>query len=158
MNFLKNKYTYLVIASMFMFSSCDDYLDINDNPNNPTEAPISALMVNSTFETAQNTFRMGDISTNYVQHLASPNPASSSDVMDPVNYSGTWSNMYNVMTDLSDLINQSGENGANHYQGAGQILMALNLGMTVDAWGSIPYSEGLDFQTITPSYDDDSDC
>lgn len=157
MNFLKNKYTYLVIASMFLFSSCDDYLDINDDPNNPTEAPISALMVNSTFETAQNTFRMGDISTNYVQHLASPNPASASDVMDPVNYSGTWSSMYNVMTDLSDLINQSRETGANHYEGVGQILMALNLGMTVDAWGSIPYSEGLDFQTITPSYDNDSE-
>ena len=71
MNFLKNKYTYLVIASMFMFSSCDDYLDINDNPNNPTEALISALMVNSTFETAQNTLRMGDVFINYVQHLAS---------------------------------------------------------------------------------------
>ena len=44
-------------------------------------------MVNSTFESAQNTFRMGDITSNYVQYLASPNAASSSDVMDPVSYS-----------------------------------------------------------------------
>lgn len=146
---------YFVIASLVMMISCDDYLDINDDPNNPTEAPLAGLMVNSTYETAQNTFRMGSITTNYVQHLASPNPASSSDIMERVDYSGTWSNMYNVMTDLSDMIAQAEEIGANHYQGAGQVLMALNLGMTVDAWGEVPFSEALDFQTITPAYDDD---
>ncbi len=155
MKFSIKAYKYLIMASMILMISCDDYLDINEDPNNPTEAPLAGLMVNSTYETAQNTFRMGSISTNYVQHLASPNPASSSDVMDPVNYSVTWSNMYNVMTDLNDMISQAEEAGANHYHGIGQILMALNLGMTVDAWGEIPYSDGLNFQTITPSYDDD---
>ena len=157
MKFFKNKYKYMVVACTFLAASCSDYLDINDDPNNPTEAPIAGLMVNSTFESAQNTFRMGDITSNYVQYLASPNAASSSDVMDPVSYSGTWSSMYNVMTDLNDLITKAESSGANHYKGAAQILMALNLGMTVDAWGNVPFSEGLDFQTITPSYDDDAE-
>lgn len=145
---------YTVITSFAVMVSCDDYLDINENPNNPTEAPLAGLMANSTYETAQNTFRMGDIVANYVQYLASPNPASSSDIMDETDFSGTWSSLYNVMTDLSDLISQAEEVGANHYKGAGQILMAVNLGMTVDAWGSVPYSEGLDFESITPAYDD----
>lgn len=152
---LINKYTYLIVASIFLMVSCDDYLDINQDPNNPTEAPLAGLMVNSTFETAQNTYRMGSITSYYVQYLASPNAASSSDVMDPVSHSGTWSSMYNVLTDLNDLIAQAEVSGANHYQGAGQIMMAVNLGMTVDVWGDVPYSEALDFQTITPSYDDD---
>lgn len=156
MNILKYKYISVVLTSMFLFVSCDDYMDINDDPNNPTEAPISALMVNSTFETAQNTYRMGSITSNYVQYLASPNPGSSSDIMDPANYSGTWSALYRVMTDLSDMISQAEETGANHYEGIGQILTALNLGMTIDAWGDVPFSEGLDFQTVTPSYDDDA--
>lgn len=146
---------FFAIVLMALTISCDDYLDINEDPNNPTEAPLAGLMVNSTYETAQNTYRMGSISTNYVQHLASPNPGSASDIMERVDYSGTWSSMYNVMTDLSDMIAQAREIGANHYQGAGQILMALNLGMTVDVWGSVPYSEALDFQTITPAYDED---
>lgn len=156
MKFSIKTHKYLFIATLVMMVSCDDYLDINEDPNNPTEAPISGLLVNSTYETAQNTYRMGSISSNYVQYLASPNPASASDIMERLDYSGTWSNMYNVMTDLSDMISQAEETGANHYQGVGQILMALNLGMTVDAWGEIPYSEGLDFQTITPAYDDDA--
>lgn len=155
MKFLIKAHKYLIIASMALMVSCDDYLDINEDPNNPTEAPLAGLMVNSTYETAQNTYRMGSASANYVQYLASPNPGSASDIMERVDYSGTWSSMYNVMTDLSDLIAQAEETGANHYQGAGQIMMAVNLGMTVDAWGAVPYSEALDFQTVTPAYDDD---
>src|SRR5690606_15684626 len=151
--FVNKKYSFAFVFMLMLFISCDDYLDINENPNNPTDAPLSGLMVNSTFETAQNVFRMGDITSFYVQYLASPNPASSSDVMDEVSHGNTWLNLYNVMTDLSDMIAKAEETDANHYQGAGQILMALNLGMAVDAFGNVPYSEALDFQTITPAYD-----
>lgn len=154
---INSKKIFVVIFSMVLLISCDDYLDINDDPNNPTDAPISALMVNSTFETAQNTFRMGSITSNYVQHLASPNPGSASDTMEPSNFSGTWAALYRAMTDLNDMIIKAEETGANHYAGIGQILMALHLAMVVDAWGDVPYSEGLDFQTITPSYDDDEE-
>lgn len=156
MKFKIKKYKYVILAVAFSFISCDDYLDINDNPNNPTEAPLAGLMVNSTYESSQNTFRMGDIATNYVQYLASPNAASSSDIMEPVSYSGTWGALYNVMTDINDMILQAQAEEANHYEGVGQILMAYNLGMAVDAWGQVPYSEAFNFVTVTPSYDDDA--
>ena len=96
MKFKIKNYRFLIFILAFSVIACDDYLDINDNPNNPTEAPLAGLMVNSTFETAQNTFRMGDIASNYVQHLASPNAASSSDIMEPVSNSVTWGALYNV--------------------------------------------------------------
>ena len=156
MKFKIKNYRFLIFILAFSVIACDDYLDINDNPNNPTEAPLAGLMVNSTFETAQNTFRMGDIASNYVQHLASPNAASSSDIMEPVSNSVTWGALYNVMTDINDMILKAQDEEANHYEGIGQILMAYNLGLTVDFWGDVPYSEGFNFETITPSYDDDS--
>ncbi len=156
MKFKIKKYKYIVLAAAFALTSCDDYLDINDNPNNPTEAPLAGLMVNSTYESSQNTFRMGDIATNYVQYLASPNEASASDVMEPVSYSGTWGALYNVMTDINDLILKAQDEEANHYEGIGQILMAYNLALTIDAWGDVPYSEGFNFVTVTPSFDDDA--
>ena len=157
MKLIKNKYTYLIIGCLLMMQSCDDYLDINDNPNNPPEAPIASLMVNPTYETAQNVSRMGDITSLFVQYLAPPNPASSTDIMDEVSHGNTWFNLYNVMTDLTDMIAEAEEIGATHYVGAGEILMALNLGMTVDAWGDIPYSEALSFNTVTPAYDSDEE-
>ncbi|ERM80598.1 hypothetical protein P872_12985 [Rhodonellum psychrophilum GCM71 = DSM 17998] len=145
----------LGVAIISMATSCETYLDVNENPNNPQDAPISGLMTNATYETSLNVYRIGSITSNYVQYLASPNPGTSSDIMEPINYSGTWFSLYDVMTDLTDLIRKAEESGANHHLGAGKVLMALNLGMTVDIWGSVPYSEGFNFTSVTPVYDND---
>jgi len=75
--------------------------------------------------------------------------------MEPLDYSGTWGSYYSVMSDITDLIRKSEDVGASHYVAVGQTLMALNLGMLVDMFGEVPYSEGFDFSTITPKYDDD---
>ncbi len=153
---IKNKiFSAFSLVLLLSGTSCETFLDVNENPNNPQDAPITGLMANATYETSLNVYRIGSITTNYVQHLASPNAASSSDTMDPLNYSGTWFSLYDVMTDLTDLITKAEESGANHYLGAGQVLMALNLGMTVDIWGSVPYSEGFTFASVTPAYDSD---
>lgn len=152
----KTKITTLLGALvLLMASACESYLDVNENPNNPEDAPISGLMTNSTYETALNVFRAGSITSNYVQYLASPNPSTGSDIMEALDYSGTWFSFYNVMTDLNEMIGKAEASGANHYLGAGQILMALNLGMTVDMFGDVPFSQSFTFETVTPAYDDD---
>ncbi|GAA0878308.1 SusD/RagB family nutrient-binding outer membrane lipoprotein [Algoriphagus jejuensis] len=152
----RNKLNVLIGASMVLLASaCESFLDVNENPNNPEDAPVSGLLTNSTLETARNVYRTGSATSNYVQYLASPNPASSSDTMDPVDFSSTWFNLYNVMTDLTVIMEKSTESGANHYLGVAQILMALNLGMTVDFFGDVPFSQGFTFETVTPGYDDD---
>ena len=151
-----NKIVAIVGTSLLLgASSCESYLDVNTNPNNPTDAPISGLMTNITYETSLNVYREGSAVANYVQYLASPNPGSGSDTMDPLNFSSLWFNLYNVMTDLNEMTKKAQESGANHYLGAGQVLMAFNLGMTVDLFGDVPYSESFNFTTVTPSYDDD---
>lgn len=152
----KNKHI-ATLGALFLlaFSACESYLDVNENPNNPEDAPISGLMTNSTFETALNIQRAGSISSNYLQYLASPNPSTGSDIMDALDYSSTWFNLYNVMTDLNEIIRKSEESDAGHYLGASQILMALNLGLTVDMFGDVPFSQSFNFETVTPAYDED---
>jgi len=145
----------LSVGLLVIATACDSYLDVNENPNDPVDAPIAGLTINSTYESALNVFRVGDITSNYVQYLASPNPASSSDTFDPVSNDGTWFRLYNVMTDLIVLIEKAEAESAGHYQGAAQVLMALNLGMGVDIFGDMPFSESFDFETLTPSYDQD---
>ncbi len=152
----KNKSTTIwMLGLVFLVMSCDSYLDVNENPNNPEDAPISGLMINSTYESAYNVYRVGDITSNYVQYIASPNPGSSSDTMEPISNDITWFRLYNVMTDLSVLIDKADEDGAGHYKGVAQILMALNLGTGVDIFGDIPFSESFNFETVTPKYDPD---
>ena len=153
-NIMRKQYMLGLVIVFLLATGCEEYLDINEDPNNPTSAPLSGLMVNSTLETGQNVYDVGSITSFYVQYLASPNEASSTDIHDEVSYSGTWANLYNIMTDLSDLEIQAEEEGATEYLGVAKILKAINLGMTVDLWGNVPYSEAFFAQTLTPSYDD----
>lgn len=156
MNTIMRKLHILGVVGLLMFMvSCEDYLDINTDPNNPTVAPLNGLLSNATLETANNVFDVGGITSFYVQYLASPNASSSTDIQDAVPYDDTWFNLYNVMTDLSDIEVQAEEAGATEYLGAAKVLKALNLGMAVDLWGNMPYNEAFFAQTLTPAYDDD---
>lgn len=152
----KNKIKAVLGATLILTASaCESYLDVNENPNNPQDAPISGLMTNITYETSLNVYREGSAVSNYVQYLASPNPSSGSDTMEPLNFSSMWFSLYNVMTDLYTMNEKAEAEGALQYLGAGQVLMALNLGMTVDLFGDVPFSESFNFSTVTPAYDDD---
>lgn len=144
----------LSIAAAMLLAGCSDYLDINDDPNNPTEAPPQGLMTNVTFETAQNMYRMGSVTSYYVQYLGSPNQGSATDVHEAVSYGNQWFTLYDVMTDLTDLIALAEEQGASEYVGIAKVLKALNLATLVDAWGDAPYEDAFFAETLNPTYDD----
>ena len=140
---------------LLVTAGCDGYLDINEDPNNPTDVPVSTLLASSSFATGSNVFSLGDITTNYVQYLASPNQASASDIYERVSFDGTWGNIYDVLADLDAIETKGTEEGATDYVGIAKILKAFHIASAVDMWGDIPYSEALDPDlTLNPSYDD----
>jgi hypothetical protein len=143
----------LIVILCVSIVGCSDYLDVNTDPNNPTEAPLTGLMTSTTFETSQNMYSLGSTTSYYVQYLASPNQASSTDIQDDVAYDDTWFGFYDVLTDLAVLRQNAAEQGATEYQGVAKILTALNLATVVDAWGDVPYSEAFFVETLTPAYD-----
>lgn len=151
----KNIILFFFISTFAFMTSCSDFLNVNKDPNNPVEAPLTGLMTNVTFETSQGVYSLGTVTSYYVQYLASPNPGSSTDIMEPVSYGDTWFTYYDLMTDLAVMQKQAKKQGATQYVGAAKILMALNLATLVDAWGDVPYSEAFFLETLKPAYDDD---
>lgn len=144
----------LVSALTFlMVVGCSDWLDINEDPNNPTNAPIEGLMYNTTFETTRNTNRVGGTTSFFVQHLASPNPGGASDTHDDASYGTAWSQLYFNITNLRDLIDEADEIGAPHYAGAARVMKAYNLSLLVNMFGDVPYSEGFSADNLQPTYD-----
>ena len=157
---MKNVTKVLLIAvfsSVLLLAGCDDYLDVNDDPNNPTSAPALGLLTNATFETAQNTYRMGSTTSYYVQYLASPNTGSALDTQEPLSFGNDWFNLYNVLTDLSDLELLAEEQGATQLNGMAKIMKAYNLALLVDAWGDVPYQDAFFVETLNPTYDSQAD-
>ncbi len=147
-------YKYLLGFSLaVLVLGCDDYLDINENPNFSTQPPITGLLVRTSFETGDNMQNVGNITSFYVQQLASPNPGGSADIMEAVEYDQTWFEIYEVMTDLQDLLILADELSAPNYTGVGKILYAINLGLAVDLWGDLPISQAFFAETLNPTYD-----
>jgi hypothetical protein len=150
----------LIIRYIFIFSilgilaSCKKYLDVNQNPNAATKPPINGLLIRTTQNTAFNVFRVADITSYYVQYLANTSLAGATDTYEPIDASGTWTALYDNMTNIYDLQKLGEEQGAAKYQGVAKIMMAMNLQLVHNLWGAAPYSNAFTGEVLTPEYDD----
>ena len=143
-----------ILVAFISITSCKKFLDVNINPNNPTSAPINGLLTRATQNVGLNVYRVGNITSYYVQYLASPNPDGPTDTYDRIDASGTWTLLYDNMTDIYDLEKLAKESGATQYQGVAKILMAMDLHLVHNLWGAAPYSEAFSGVTLTPKFDD----
>lgn len=145
----------LALALPVALAGCDDFLDINEDPNNPTDAPLPALLAATSFTTGTNAYRTGSATANYVQYLASPNQAAASDIFERISFDATWGGIYTTLANLRVIEEKAAATGATAYRGIAKVLTAWHLASLVDLWGDVPYSEALDpGRTLTPRYDD----
>ncbi|MFN3596945.1 MAG: SusD/RagB family nutrient-binding outer membrane lipoprotein [Rubricoccaceae bacterium] len=136
-------------------AGCDGFLDINEDPNNPTDVPPRALLANASFATGANTQRIGATTSFYVQYLASPNAATAVDIYERVSLDATWGGLYSTLNDLRALETRAEARSATAYTGIARILTAYHLAAAVDLWGAVPYSTALSpDQNLNPTYDD----
>jgi hypothetical protein len=147
------RYIFILFA-LASVVSCKKFLNVNTNPNSPTTAPINGLLVRTTQQTALNVYRVSNITSYYVQYLASPNPDAPTDTYDKIDASNTWTLLYDNMTDIYDLEKMAKEAGATQYQGVAKILMAMDLHLVHNLWGSAPYTQAFSGENPTPEYDD----
>ena len=150
---------YSIIPAILLFAvllgGCKKYLDINENPNAANEPPISGLMANTTYLSANNVYNVGDWVSYYTQYLASPTKGSSTDIYDETDRSGTWTGIYGVMTDVYDMRNMANEKGWAAYSGISDIIMAMNLSLGMNLWGDMPFSQAfVGVSNLIPGFDD----
>ncbi|ULQ56111.1 SusD/RagB family nutrient-binding outer membrane lipoprotein [Flavihumibacter rivuli] len=145
---------FIIMAGLVTgLSSCEKYLDVNTNPNAATKPPIKGLLSRVTYDAAQNVFRVSNITSYYVQYLSSPNAASPADTYEPIDASGTWTELYDNMSDAYDLHQLGVENGSTQYQGVAKVLQAMDLIHVHDLWGAAPFSNAFTGASVAPTYD-----
>ncbi len=151
---------YLIFSVLLIgvfFSACKKYFDVNTNPNLVYNPPINSLLVSTTYQTGFNVFRMGNVTSYYVQYLASPTEGGSDrDVYREEDLSGTWTAHYDVMMDIRQMLNLdlAEQKVATEHIGVGKVLMAMNLNMLINTFGDVPYSSALKGkENLNPQYD-----
>ncbi|HFK5552132.1 TPA: SusD/RagB family nutrient-binding outer membrane lipoprotein [Elizabethkingia anophelis] len=162
MKIINNTFKYFVlvavILSLLVVQSCSQELDINRDPNNPTDVPINTLLTSSQVNTGYiiggDATRMpASIVQYYSGHRGQPLDYSRYNITSS-SADGLWRNAYDALMDLKEIQNKGTESGDRIYVGISQILQAYVFSVITDLFGDIPFSMALlGAENITPTYD-----
>lgn len=147
---------FAIMGAVAGLQGCEDYFDKEDNPNLVPNPPLPTLLTTTTHKTGINSYLVSNITSYFVQYLASPSAGGSSDTYQITDYTGTWDALYWAMADIYDMRQLAIEQGATEYVGVANVLMAYHLSLVNDMWGDAPYSEAFANITLTPAFDDEA--
>lgn len=144
--------------------SCDDYLDINNNPNSPTadavrpELSLSGALAQPYREFAVRPNQLGNLMMNNwggnVNAVTGIYATEFSLNIDNSFYARIWENLYMSTLTYQDIIDFP-EDGYDNHKAIAKIMKTFYFQYLVDLYGDIPYSEAHDVTNTTPAYDDD---
>ncbi|MEQ9443272.1 MAG: SusD/RagB family nutrient-binding outer membrane lipoprotein [Cyclobacteriaceae bacterium] len=149
--FVRNKLFLILTVCFFLCSCSETFLDVNTDPNNPSEATLDLLMP--------------AVQVGYTSAFLSSVERASAALVDQVwsstygrwqltesDFNDAWKGFYTQsLADIEQVIVKAEEEDAPAYAGIAKLQKAYIYGMMVDLWGDIPFSEAL--ATENPVYD-----
>lgn len=158
-------YSLLVLVLIIGTGCKKSFFDINQSPNDATDASITAEMI-----------------CPRVEHIVGARMATSYDVMarwcgywtrsgtygptqEEESYNITsnfqttqWSAWYNILTDVNIMEKKAKASGQGYYEGIAKTLKSIGFMYLVDMYGKVPYKEAFDLGNhILPAYDKGED-
>lgn len=149
----------------FTLFSCDNYLDVNDSPNNPSADQItpnlslSGVQNNSYRVLVQRMNELGNVFMNNwganVNSFTGGYAEEFGITMSNNFYEDIWNSLYRNTYEFSNIINHPSADYDNH-KAIAKIMKSFYFQYLVDIYGDIPYSEAHQgVNNVTPAYDDD---
>lgn len=161
---------FLLATLLIVAAGCEDFLDINRDPNNPSE-PDMQLLLPGIQKTIGNIFSLDFGSVGYAMAVFTHQLSTRQPEYDGYGIAGSsfavtyWNDFYagalrgnfnaGAMQNIELLISEAEESGNTHYEGIGKTLKAYVYSTMVDIWGDIPYSEANIKGNNHPVFDDD---
>lgn len=156
---------FLFVAVLLTFASCEDFLDVNDNPNQLTEVPSGDLLLKGTL-LANTQLHKGHLlraSMYYSGGLIGKQLVQQT----LYNYSFTpgdsdasWEHLYNGILVQNKKMREISP-GLDLLQGIIDVNEAMAVGTATTIWGAIPYSEATpdnpSLESAKPKYDSQVD-
>lgn len=147
-NILKLQFILIAFLSLTIVS-CNDWLDVNEDPNNTDKGRVELLLPSAqaqlfTYFTGYDSdASIGNIlGTVMHQIVGAGNHYNVTPTLHTLNESFT--SMYSGgLKDLEEVIRIGTENGDMKYVGIAKILKAYTFSLYVDIWGDVPFSEAL---------------
>jgi len=137
-----------------VFTACgEDWLNINEDPNNPQEGTLSLILPGA--QTSKG-FRMGrDINKNTMVFTRQMYDLSESQyTQDPTTYSNDYDALFaNSLKETQEIIEQGTELEAWNFVGIAKVMKAHTYLVMVDLWGDLPFTNALNGEeTLSPEF------
>ncbi len=152
---MKNLILKTIIIALIAvgFTSCDDYLDVNTPSDavNVEDVDMATLMAPVLQKTVYANYYTEATFGNYSQYFGGYGYSAAGKTQN----SSTWSTIYlSVLPNVRVIQAKADAVGAKKYRAVAEIVEAINLGLAVDNWDNVPYSQATDpLETVYPEYD-----
>jgi len=151
----------LIVAFSVIISACEKYLDINDDPNNPTKVSAANRIAGAiTTSNGAAQWRGSREVAGVTQYGLTSLTSGSNRNAETWRFTSAyflWQNTYvNTLPNCVDLVVLGQEENNLHFVGVGKTLMALNFGLLTDQYGSIAvddYYDGISQINLTPKFE-----
>jgi hypothetical protein len=163
---MKSKfYKILAVFACITLLSCEkDFLDINDDPNNPLDVSLELLLPSTQLDLAgalgTNGGGLSSITETYMHHWVQRSTALNDYALQGSDFSVTapWLILYTrAIADMEIIIEKGTTQEAFPYVGIAQVMKAYTYSLMVDVWGDIPYTEAHKADNLLPHYDKGED-
>ena len=147
-----------LLSATVALTSCEKYLDVNTNPNNPTTTTPNFLLPNIISDGIQ-TQMFTALRTPYIEQYVVSRTANSGGNDQYIFTNAQSTNTFNYSYfqsggNIPPMIAAAQAEGSPYYVGAGKIMQALILAHVTDMLGDVPYTEAYQGgNNYTPKYD-----
>lgn len=157
--------TALLLPFFIGMAGCNNYLDVNVTPNNPTIVPPSVLLptseIGTAFATANELNRFASV---VMQQLAGTagSPSTIYDIyaLTGADFGNQWRfELYGgALINYQKVIDVANTSNSKAYTGIAKIMKAYTFSIVTDIWGDVPYSQALQGETFPqPNVDKQED-
>lgn len=141
MKFRHTTYTVLLTGILLMGTSCKKFVDINEDPNNPTTAQLSLLLPSTQISMVANMYQLNSGTSTFIQHTVFT-AGQSRFQQQGTDFSSSWDGLYSqTLNDLESVITTGTEQQQLGYVAIAKFEKAYLYSLMVDMWGDIPYSD-----------------
>lgn len=165
------QYIKTVLGSLLIgitLASCDSFLDVNENPNDPINEnlTLSSKLPAALWVTAyQENIQLNQLGSFWSGYWGTTSEGSNTYKKEAI-YNGpaimakrdgipVWENAFVYLEQYNLIKKQAVNENAPFYQGVAQIMQAWHFMRLVDVYGDVPFDEALQGQAIpTPAYED----
>ncbi|MDB5202024.1 MAG: hypothetical protein JWQ27_1433 [Ferruginibacter sp.] len=158
----RNKYIIGILSLSLFLGSCKKFMDVNENPNSPTDVPPALLLPTTQVGMANaSSGELNRAASVLIQHnagIASQQFSYDQFVLDGLgNNSWDYELFVGTINNLQIIIDKTSATSPA-YSGIAKIQMAYAYSLLTDLWGDVPYSQaGQGTKFPQPRYDKQED-